>query len=110
MEVNNCVEEKSKNGFEETINKGIAVVDFFAEWCMPCLMMSPIIEEMADKFKGKIDFCKVNIDDNSDLTDEYNVMSVPTFIVFKKGKEVDRIVGSMAAELFEEKLKSLLEH
>jgi len=109
MTVNNCVEEISGNHFEEKINKKLIVVDFFAEWCMPCLMMSPIVEEMAEKFKGKIDFCKVNIDENAEISEKHSVMSVPTFIIFKDGKESDRIVGSMAADVFEEKLKSLVE-
>ncbi len=107
-EVNNCVEEISKNGFENRVNKPLAVVDFFAEWCMPCLMMSPVIEELAGKFKGKIEFCKVNIDENSDLTEKFNVMSVPCMIVFKKGKEVDRIIGAMPANVLEDKLKKLM--
>jgi thioredoxin 1 len=107
MSVNNCVQETSKNGFESKI-KNLAVVDFFAEWCMPCLMMSPIIEEVADKFKGKIDFCKVNIDENSELAEKYNVMSIPTLVVFSKGKEVERIVGAMPQDALEEKLKKYL--
>ncbi len=108
MSVSNCVEEISKNGFENKINKPVAVVDFFAEWCMPCVMMGPVIEELAEKFKGKIEFCKVNIDDNSDITEKFNVMSVPTLVVFKKGKEVDRIVGAMPANVLEDKLKKFL--
>ena len=108
MSVNNCVEESSKNGFENKINKPLAVVDFFAEWCMPCLMMSPVIEELAEKFKGKIDFCKVNIDDNSEITEKFKVMSVPCLVIFKNGKEVDRIVGAMPANVLEDKLKKFV--
>ena len=107
-EVNNCVEEISKNSFESKIGKNVAVVDFFAEWCMPCLMMSPVIEELAEKFKGKISFCKVNIDDNSELAEKYHVLSIPCLIVFSKGKEVDRIVGAMPANVLEDKLKKYI--
>lgn len=107
-EINNCVEEIYKNGFESKIGKNVAVVDFFAEWCMPCLMMSPVMEELADKFRGKIHFCKVNIDDNSELVQKHKVLSVPTLIVFKEGKEVERITGSQSPDLIEEKLKKHL--
>jgi len=106
--VNNGVEEISGKQFEERIKKPISIIDFFAEWCMPCLMLAPIVEEMAVKFKGKIEFAKVNIDDNPELASKYSVMSIPTLIVFKKGKEVERITGAMNAEQFEEKLKKLL--
>jgi len=108
MAVKNGVEEISKNGFNEKIKSGVVIVEFFAEWCMPCLMMAPVIEEMSDKFKGKLNFLKVNIDDNQGLSQKYNVMSVPTLIIFKKGKEVERLTGALPSEQLEEKLNSLL--
>lgn len=101
----NSVDEINEKQFDEKISKKIVLVDFFAEWCMPCLMMSPIIEEMADYFRGKIEFAKVNIDDNQKLAGRFNVMSIPTLIIFKDGKEADRIVGAVQAEQLEEKLK-----
>ena len=66
-----CVEEFTGNHFDEKVGKNIVVVDFFAEWCMPCLMMSPIVEEMCEKF-SKIKFIKVNIDENSKLAEKFN--------------------------------------
>jgi thioredoxin 1 len=108
MAVNNGVEEISGNHFEERIKKGLFVVDFFAEWCMPCVMITPIIEELADKFKGKINFLKANVDENSALSNKFKVMSIPCLIVFKDGKEVDRLIGNQSADVLEEKLKKII--
>jgi len=107
MAVNNGVEEISGNHFEERIKSGITVVDFFAEWCMPCVMMAPVVEELKDKFKGKINFLKANVDENSSLSNKFKVLSIPTLIVFKDGKEVERFVGSQPADILEEKLMSV---
>ena len=106
--VKNGVEEVSEKQFSAKIKSGLVVVDFFAEWCMPCVMMGPIIEEMSEKFKGKMNFVKVNIDDNSDLANKQEVSSIPTLVVFKDGKEIDRLIGGMPAEQLEEKLKEYL--
>lgn len=103
-----CVSELSGKSFEEKIKRGTILVDFFAEWCMPCLMMTPVIDEMAEKFDGKIDFCKVNIDENASLADKFSVMSIPTLIVFKNGKEIDRLIGSQPADVLEEKLRKFV--
>ena len=104
-----AVEITSKH-FEETINDSkhsIVVVDFWASWCMPCVMMAPIIEELAGKLKS-IRFAKLNVDENQELASKFNIMSIPCLVVFKKGKEVERIIGSQPAESIEEKLKKHL--
>ena len=75
------VTELTNGKFEEFTKKGLVLVDFFAEWCMPCVMMSPVVEDMAEKFLGKIEFCKINIDENEKLASKFNVMSIPTLIV-----------------------------
>ena len=69
------------------------LVDFFADWCGPCKMMAPIVEELATELEGKAKVGKLNVDENSDIAIEYNVMSIPTLIVFKNGKEEKRLVG-----------------
>lgn len=69
------------------------LVDFFADWCGPCKMMAPIVEELATELDGKAKVGKLNVDENSDIAIEYNVMSIPTLIVFKNGKEEKRLVG-----------------
>lgn len=101
------VEEINEKEFEKLIKKKVVVVDFFAEWCMPCLMMTPILEEVAGKFK-QVSFAKVNIDENSALTEKFSVMSVPTLIIFKNSKEAGRFIGSMSADVLEEKIKKLV--
>ena len=99
------VPELTNKEFEEFIKKGIVLVDFFAEWCMPCLMMAPIMEELSHKFKGKIKFGKINVDDYSDLAHKYSVMSIPNFVLFKNGEKAGQFMGAMQPEDFEEKLK-----
>ena len=93
--------------FEECINHDLCVVDFFAEWCMPCVMMAPVIEELAEKMK-KVKFAKVNIDENQELARKFKILSIPNFILFKDGKKIDRFIGTMSAEDFEDKLKKHL--
>lgn len=84
----------SENFEKEVLNSEKPVlVDFFADWCGPCKMMAPIVEELATELDGKAKVGKINVDENSDIAIEYNVMSIPTLIVFKNGKEEKRLVG-----------------
>lgn len=84
----------SENFEKEVLNSEKPVlVDFFADWCGPCKMMAPIVEELATELEGKAKVGKLNVDENSDIAIEYNVMSIPTLIVFKNGKEEKRLVG-----------------
>ncbi|HTZ41780.1 MAG TPA: thioredoxin, partial [Candidatus Omnitrophota bacterium] len=98
------VPELTDGEFCEFIKKGNVLVDFFAEWCMPCLMMTPVIDELSEKFNGKIRFGKVNVDDNSKIAQKFHVTSIPTFILFKDGNPVEHITGSMPNEEFGDKL------
>lgn len=85
----------NSNEFEEIVLKSnkVTLVDFFATWCMPCKMLGPVLEQVADTVKDEFQIVKVDIDENMDLARKYGVMSVPTMIVIKEGKEVDRMVG-----------------
>lgn len=82
----------------------VAVVDFWAVWCMPCLMVAPIMENLAKKYEGKIAFGKVNVDEEGDIAMRFGIMSIPTIIIFKDGKMVDQIIGAMPEKILEEKL------
>jgi len=105
---NEKVPELTNGEFEEFIKDDLVLVDFFAEWCMPCLMMAPVMEELSEKFKGKVKFGKVNIDDNRELAQKFNVMSIPNFVLFKDGEPAQQFVGALPAEDFEEKLNRFL--
>lgn len=101
----------TREEFDKVINNShkLVVVDFYAEWCMPCVMLSPVIEELAEsKSMKEVKFTKINIDDNEELSKKYHVSNIPCLVVFKNGKEVGRIVGSQTAEVIEEKIKKLL--
>jgi thioredoxin 1 len=80
------------------------MVDFWAPWCGPCRMVSPVIEKLAGKYSGKIKVVKVNVDDNQELAIKYNVMSIPTIMLFKGGKAVDQAIGAAPAEFYEKLL------
>ena len=74
------------------------LVDFWADWCAPCMMLAPIIEEISDELDGRVNVCKINVDQAQDLAAAYGVMSIPTLMIFSKGKEVERTVGYMSKE------------
>lgn len=101
---NDNVPELTNGEFTEFIKDGIAFVDFFAEWCMPCVMMSPVIDELNEKFKGRIKFGKVNVDDNIEIAQKFNIMSIPNMIIFKDGKKVEQFIGAISQDELENKL------
>ena len=86
----------AKNFDAEVVKSTTPVlVDFWAEWCGPCKMIAPVIEELSSELQGKMKVGKVNVDEEQDLAGQFNVMSIPTLLVFKGGKPVDQIVGAM---------------
>lgn len=89
----------SENFTKEVLEEEKPVlIDFWAEWCGPCRMMAPVIDEIAESMEDSIKVCKVNIDENQELAEEYGVMSIPTFIVIKNGKETGRTIGVQSKE------------
>jgi thioredoxin 1 len=84
------------SNFDETLKKHEnVVVDFWAEWCMPCRMIAPIVEELAKEYAGKVVFGKLNTDENPTIAARYGISAIPTLIFFKNGKPVDQLVGAM---------------
>ena len=79
--------------FKDTVAKGVTLVDFYADWCGPCKMIAPLIEQLGGEFKGQATVGKLDIDSAQDTTSTFGVTSIPTIILFKDGKEVKRVVG-----------------
>jgi thioredoxin len=100
----------SDQDFEAKVLKSVkpVLVDFFAEWCGPCKMAGPIIEELSEEYKDKMVIGKVDVDANKEYAGKYGVMSIPTVIMFKGGEEVDRMTGFKGKEGYEEMIKKVL--
>lgn len=95
---------------KEIINhKGYALVDFWATWCPPCRMMAPVLESAEQQLGDKINFVKVDVDEQQQLAAEFDIMSIPTLVVFKDGKPVKRMSGYRPIDTFVEELKSAVE-
>ena len=86
----------------------LAMVDFWASWCGPCMALSPVIESLAEKYEGKVLIGKVNVDEERELAIRYGVMSIPTVVFLKNGRAFDRKVGTMPAEVYTEVLEANL--
>lgn len=84
------------------------LVDFWADWCMPCRMMAPVMEELASAYSGRARFGKVNVDENSQIAGRYGVMSIPHFLLFKNGTVVEKIVGAVGRDPLENAIKKYL--
>ena len=85
--------------FHDVINTGITLVDFWAQWCAPCLMQGPIIEKVGRQFKGRAKVAKVNIDVNPASASRFGIRGIPTLILFKDGQEIERFVGVQMEEV-----------
>ncbi len=102
------VEELTNNTFDEFVKEGIVLIDFYADWCMPCVMMGPIVEDISEKFKGKIKVGKANVEDNEEIAKKFNVSSIPNFVLLKEGNLIEQFSGGMTEEELENKINSHL--
>ncbi|MDR2009738.1 MAG: thioredoxin [Bacteroidales bacterium] len=83
----------TETNFDSGISKGLVFVDFYADWCRPCRMMQPVLEEFAKEYSSKIVVAKLNTDQNKNLSQKYQITGIPCMILFKDGKEIKRVVG-----------------
>jgi thioredoxin 1 len=96
--------------FTESINKfPLLLVDFWAPWCGPCRMMSPVIDEVGKEYQGKLVVGKVNVDENPSISRQFGISSIPTLILFKKGQAVNNIIGSVSKSRIDEMVRMHLE-
>ena len=102
--------EISDQSFEEAVIKSNkpALVDFWAPWCGPCRMVAPVLDSLAKKYDGKFKFCKLNVDENPKTAAKFNVMSIPTIMLFKDGKVADTVVGAVPEDTLKTKIDRLL--
>lgn len=104
------VTELNNTNFDSEVIKSTTpvVVDFWATWCGPCRMISPTIDKLAEQYKGKVKFCKVNVDENRELASRYHVMSIPLVLYFKGGKQADSSLGAVPESSLKSKIEALL--
>ena len=98
----------NSNEFKSEIKKDMVLVDFFAEWCGPCKILSPILDELQVEFKDKINIIKVNVDNNMDIAQQYNISNIPALVVLKKGEEVQRLMGFSPKQEIKENIEKHL--
>ena len=98
------------SNFEEVVNNGElpVVVDFWATWCGPCRMVSPIIDKMAEKYEGRVNVTKCNVDESTDIPVKFGIRNIPTILFFKGGELVDRVVGAVPQAESEKRIEALL--
>ena len=99
------------SNFDQTVLQAAkpVLMDFWATWCKPCLMVAPILDELAEEYDGRIDFVKMDVDQNPKTATKYGVMSIPTIIIFKNGEPVSNIVGVRPKEELRRSLEAILE-
>ena len=83
------------------------LVDFYADWCGPCRMVSPVVDQLSDEYVGKVKFCKINVDESPETAQAYRIMSIPSLYFFKNGEQVDQIIGAVPKPAIAAKLAAL---
>ena len=109
-ETSKLVTELTDATFDEAIKSSpLVVVDCWAPWCGPCRMIAPTIEALAQDYQGKVKFCKLNTDESAKVVQQLKIFSIPTLLIYSKGKQVDTIVGAVPRQYIEGRLKPLME-
>jgi thioredoxin 1 len=98
----------TKENIGDILSEGIVMMDFWAEWCGPCRMIGPTIDELAEEYEGKAKVCKVNVDEERELAEKYKIRSIPAIIFFKDGEIVDQMIGAASKDKFKEKIDKLI--
>lgn len=98
----------NKKSFKKEISNGITLVDFWAEWCPPCKMQGPIIDDLANEFGQNVTIGKIDVDNEQAIAQEFGIRSIPTLILFKDGKIIDEMVGLQMKQILKEKIDKLL--
>lgn len=88
----------TKDNFDSVTSSGLVLVDFWAEWCGPCRMQSPILDELEEELGSKVKVCKLNVDDHPDIAQRFGVFSIPTLIAFRDGAQISKAVGVQSLE------------
>lgn len=105
----NIVDLTSETWEAEVIKStGPVMVDFWAEWCGPCKMIAPVIEELAQEYNGRLKVCKLNTDNNPDISSKFQIMGIPSLLFFKDGEVIDKVVGAASKKQFKEKIDLVL--
>ena len=102
------VNDTTDSTFHEDIKSGITMVDFWAPWCGPCRMVSPILEELSDEMEDKAKILKMNVDENPQVATQFGITSIPTLIVFKNGEKVDQTLGAAPKDFYVKLLEKQL--
>ncbi len=104
------VREINDNNFENIVinSENLSIVDFWAPWCGPCRKMSAVIDEVANEFEGKVNVCKINTDENLKSAKEYSISGLPSILIFKDGKPIERLVGLMPKDTLSNNIKKHL--
>ena len=104
------VTEVTDQNFEDEVIKSTlpVLVDLWAPWCRPCLMVAPVVDKLAERYDGKFKFCRLNVDESPRIAAKYRIMAIPTLMFFKGGKAVDTVVGAVPERALQPKIDELL--
>ena len=97
-----------KDAFELEVKEGVVLVDFFAQWCGPCKMVAPVLEELSEEMQGKVKFVKVDVDQNDELSEVYGITNIPSMLILKDGQKQEMIVGFKPKQIIKESLEQYL--